>query len=641
MKMAIAQLNTQAGDFAATARRMADLSLRAADQDVELLVFPVATLTGQDTAMPFANRNAHQSDLLHVLEHLSSEVSCPCLVPVMGQLEDDSLFEAMLLRDGNVTPLRMRSYIRAMSGNASGDVHQSPADSLPFAPEALSPEALSTFEIGGLRMGLAFTYEDLEDLADANVSLDAVIYLPIYSYALDDAASAMGAALAESRLKGDALALDAWLVAAGSLGGYGRQIYTGSSFVLNSRGGLVTSAPAFEEALIVADVSADHDPVVPAPTQEPEIYNRSLHLWEALVLGLRDYVRKQGRDDVALVLDGRLQSCVLAALASDALGPTHVQALKAPVLGEQELEVANQILLALHLDEGSWATMGEKAPWASFLAASKSMAQDLAQLLLAEHCRSTGAVALAPHDKTFLALEVASSACRVAELLPFGDVYRTDVIELAHLRNTISHVIPATAFGNVDEPAIEGLQEAERTVELRLKRIDVTLATHIEWERDLTSVALRQGNPQLTQAIIRRLHETQASREAWPPCLVASSKPLVHARMPLGYAWHDHVRDKKEQQRDKDLIKRLTAALDEAGDQQGLQPNSQDFANMLENLRLELRSGVPESAGEGESVESALSELLGLLQDLVHNGDQPALGGPFGPLTWGSPFSEN
>jgi NAD+ synthase (glutamine-hydrolysing) len=114
------------------------------------------------------------------------------------------------------------------------------------------------------------------------------------------------------------------------------------------------------------------------------------------------------------------------------------------------------------------------------------------------------AVPISAEDKTYLALEATSTKCRVAEILPFGDVYRSDLIELGHMRNTISPIIPADAFNGFKVPAVAGLDAIEPTQVLRLKRIDVTLATYVEWERTLSAVAARQGEPELCEEILRR-----------------------------------------------------------------------------------------------------------------------------------------
>ena len=117
----------------------------------------------------------------------------------------------------------------------------------------------------------------------------------------------------------------AWIVAAGSLGGYGTQVFTGSSFVLAPWGELAAQAPSLEEALLVCDI----DPHSEGPLARPlvqEVFDRPLFTWGALTLGLHDLCEETGNDDVAVLLDGSLDSMVVTTLATDALGPTRVHA---------------------------------------------------------------------------------------------------------------------------------------------------------------------------------------------------------------------------------------------------------------------------------------------------------------------------
>lgn len=623
MILAIAQLNTHAGAFENAARRMVDACRGASEQGAELVLFPLCTLTGPlspDRSM----RAGHQADLFATLDRIAGEVACPCLIPIALDAGGNSYYELCLVREGEVTLLRARSLLQQSER----------------ALAALDGDGETIlFEHEGMSVGAAFTYEGIEDLIVAEAEVDLVLFMPEYAYALDDVSSAMGASFAENRYGEDAVALGAWLVGASSLGGYGVQTYAGSSFVVSPAGELRACAPSFEEALLFAEVSpaGDAPDASEAPVRlEAEVYNRSLHLWEALVLGLRDYVWKQGREDVALLLDDTLASNLLAALASDALGPMHVHAVPAAGASAECLAHVRDFAAALRisLEPGSGVAVADDDPqvWA-----------DLSQAELARVARFLGAVSLSPCDKTYLAIEAAPAACRAAELLPFGDVYRSDLIELAHLRNTISPVFAAKVFRNYGVPQVDGLQELEATPELRLRRIDVTLCNHIEWERTLSECLARQGAREVTSAIIELVRAHQAGREAWPPCLVASSKPLSLLHVPLGYAWRDSVREQAEQGADAGAreVLGLLEGLFGSEAEDGKPSAGAGLSGLMEGLDVELMAGSLPDGVDRSLLEGVLGDLFGLLQDMSQDGSRPSSDGPFGPLTWGSPFSEN
>lgn len=625
MKLGIAQLNTHGCDFSTTPRRMAEASQRAAAQEVDLLIFPLSTLTG--TYVPdFADHEGFLLDLSDALTQLGESLACPCIVPLITGDPAHCAPDALLVDNVGITSL---CHAWPLTYGPSVTDTQTSAG----APEVNGTATRFTF--ADTRFCLSFTYEGIEACLDKPQDVDALLFISGYNYALDDPSSALGAALSENRFRADALALDAWLVAAGSLGSAGGQVYTGSSFVLSPEGELVASAPAFEEALLVTQIG----PVTPAVVDEalnPELYDRSLHLWEALCLGLHDYAEAQGRQTAALALDGSLASCLLAALATDALGPTHVHAV-IDAQDDERAKVARRVANALRIAV-------EDMPKSAAGSEDERFQHDMAQVYVAMLARRQKALPISCEDKTFLALEVSAPSCRAAELLPFGDVYRTDLVELAHLRNTISPVIPTEAFAYVQVPDIEGLNEAEQTPETRLRRIDMTLATYVEWERCLSDVADRQGAPNVTQAILQRLHATTVARAAWPACLMVSSRMLADVHIPMGNAWEDRVRDQLER---LEGLLAMDQAMDdeEYGDDRApvssALANLPDLSSLLEGLDGKVvASSLPEGVDRA-SLEAALTDLLGLIQDMVQHGGQPQIDGPFGPMTWGSPFSEN
>ena len=473
MRIGIAQIDTRAGDLEATATRMVALSGTAAEQGADLLVFPMAALTG-----PLPVRESEQDDFLvdvmDALVRLSEEVSCPCIVPVVGALDGQPAPEAVLVGDEKILPLKMQAYAQSEDAGLADD-EDAPAPDLP------------EFEFGGMRLGVAFTYEDLDDYDDFDIDVDAIIYIAGYGYAADDVDSALGGDLAENRYVADARTTGAWIVGVGSVGGYGTSVYSGSSFALSPEGELVASLPACEEGLVVAEVGGS-----PADGDEevlPEVYNRPLYLWQTLVLGLRDYLHKLDQRSAVLALDGSVGSMVVAALATDALGPTNVHAI-VDVPGDVSREACCQRLARnLRIDVRDAGDMRA----AAFVAKPEDalLRRGIVDAYLAVWAAEVGGVVLSGADKTALALGEKRRALGADALKPVGDVYRSDVLELMRMRNTISPVFPSTRLAAGEAPwrVGRGLYLMVSTVTLFDARRPVGLAWHnrIRADRDAAS----------------------------------------------------------------------------------------------------------------------------------------------------------
>ncbi len=108
------------------------------------------------------------------------------------------------------------------------------------------------------------------------------------------------------------------------VGGQDELVFDGQSFVLDPSGAVIARAPQFEQALLVCDLPGPGAGAVAEPLDDvAEVYG-------ALVLGLRDYVEKNGFRHVGIALSGGIDSALVALLAADALGPERVSCVVMP-----------------------------------------------------------------------------------------------------------------------------------------------------------------------------------------------------------------------------------------------------------------------------------------------------------------------
>ena len=532
MRIGVAQIHTVAGAFDQTVERMVEQSRRAVEQGVELLVFPLAALAGVG-ALPFSDNPSFMADVADAVSDLTDRLACTALVPVPVDLCDPNGHIDVLLIEGGEARSLVRPAQARMSSPFGDGQGQAQGHGSIEVQERQSGREVSEFVHEGLRFAIALSQADLNQLDDYDYDDDVVLFVSGYPFAADDIASVLGASLNESRYIDDAKMMSSWMVGVGGVGGYGDQVFSGSSFVLSPSGELKALAPAFEETLLVCDVQPIHETQSPERDSDSlslEVYDAPFHLWQAVSTGLRDFVHQQDKRDVALLLDGSLGSMVLLALASDALGPLHVHALVGSSAAK-DAPACRELARKLHVDqiEGMGATGGLDA-------------RDLDELLLAAHAREHDAIVLSSLDKTALALGLGTGHVSAATLCPLGDVYRSDVLDMAHVRNTISPLFRRVALGLADEFSIR-LDEGEAMRvdnEHTLESVDEILLGYVEYDRSLAELAEAGDTPrQVVEAVLRMVRASEPWRRAMPPVLVMSTHTLDEARFPLGYMWDD------------------------------------------------------------------------------------------------------
>lgn len=597
MRIGIAQINTTPGAFGATIERIVAQSQRAAQQNVDLLLFPLAALAGVD-APPYADTPSFMRDIAEAIVDLSERVACPCIVPVpMDFGAQEGHFDAVLLSEGDMRPLCLMSRLRPEEGTG-----------------AVDGQGVPEFEFAGERLAIALSFEDLDALDDYDYDSHITLFFSGYPYAMDDISSAMAADFDNARFASDAQSSGSWLVGVAPVGGYGDQVFTGSSFVVDPSGRLVSVAPTFEEALLVAEVGGTN---AAAPDMLfPDLYDAPFHLWQAITLGIHDYVTKQGRSEVALCLDGTLGASVLLALASDAVGPLHVHALVGASAGASAPS-CRELARRLRIDYQD--ATGQPREYD---------VRDLDELELAAMARECGAVVLSPADKTLLALGGAAGHVSCAMLCPLGDVYRSDVLDLAHVRNTISPI-----FRKVDLTLADALQVTMPSGDVRVlvgetevTQVDEILLGYVEYDRSYAELASEgSADPKLVDAVLRAQRLAEPYRRTLPPVLAMSTHTLEDARFPLGVQWHDEHLDAQDapagffgssEAREADKVK--------PG-----HPSDIDIEATLAMLR--------DLAEQGGFVPT---NMVPLDAASAATGDGASMPG-FDPLAWMNPFSEN
>ena len=330
VRIALGQINTTVGDLDGNAEKMATWAARATDEGADLVCFPELAVTGyppEDLVL----RRDFVDDNLVALSRLAT--ATPGCAPILTGFVDRSVLgihnAAAVLHGGGV----IKRYHKIQLPN-TGVFDERRY----FVPGTKG----CTLRVASAALGVSIcedawhpgppfeTYGQMRAGVIANINGSP--------YHMLKTAERLNIIRARARETG------AWIVYVNAVGGQDELVFDGGSMVVAPDGELVYHAAMFEEDLLVVDL------VVPIAAQDfpgsgtPETDKRGLadplrfawpehgpaEVYGALVLGLRDYVRKNGFRDVALGLSGGIDSALVAVLAADALGPDNVRALAMP-----------------------------------------------------------------------------------------------------------------------------------------------------------------------------------------------------------------------------------------------------------------------------------------------------------------------
>ncbi|GGY78257.1 NAD+ synthase [Cellvibrio zantedeschiae] len=242
------------------------------------------------------------------------------------------------------------------------------------------------------------------------------------------------------------------------VGGQDELVFDGGSVVVDAQGKTQFRAPAYDEALFSVDIQVDQGVVVP-PQALAAIPNNHEAVYQALVLGMRDYVNKNRFKGVVLGLSGGIDSALTLAMAVDALGADRVEAVMMPFRYTSDLskdDAAEQARrMGVRYSSISIEPMYEAfmAQLAEEFAGTK---RDTTEENLQARCRGVLLMAIS-NKKGYLVLTTGNkSEMAVGYSTLYGDmaggfdalkdVPKTLVFALAKYRNTLGEVIPTTVI---------------------------------------------------------------------------------------------------------------------------------------------------------------------------------------------------
>ena len=345
MKIALAQINPTVGDFAGNVDRIVEYARRAQERGADLVVFPELAVCGYPPR-DLVERPAFIRKSEAELDRLTGLL--PPIAALVGYVRRSHAVQgkavadaAALIKDRRV----VLDYAKILL--PFYDVFD---ESRYFEPG----QSIHLQELNGFKLGVTicedvwndkhfwkkqlYARDPVEESVQAGASLLLNIAASPYSTEKTQ--------LRYDMLKAIAVTRHIPVVYVNQVGGNDQLVFDGSSMGFNAKGELCARARSFEEDLVIFDTSGGHFEVHSAPASETEA------VYQALRLGVHDYVVKCGFQKVIVGLSGGIDSSLVATLAADALGPENVTGvgMPGPYSSPGSIRDAEVLARNLHID---------------------------------------------------------------------------------------------------------------------------------------------------------------------------------------------------------------------------------------------------------------------------------------------------
>jgi NAD+ synthase (glutamine-hydrolysing) len=325
------------------------------------------------------------------------------------------------------------------------------------------------------------------------------------------------------------------------VGGNDSLLFDGTSLVFDAAGTLIARGQSFEEDLLLAEF-----PPRESPTAEiPELCSEDAAMYAALVMGVRDYVRKCGFSRVIIGLSGGIDSALVAAIAVDALGEANVLGIGMPGPYSSPGSLADAEALARNLGI-EWRVLPIGGLFTRYLEELTplfaGLPADITEENLQSRIRGTLLMAVANKQSSLVLTtgnksEMSTGYCTlygdmVGALAVIGDVYKTAVYRLAAYVNRNGERIP--------EPTLRKPPSAELRPDQRdtdslppYEILDPVLEAYIDRRESAEEITSQTGGrlslPEV-RSILRKVERSEYKRQQAAPVLKVTAKAFGFGR---------------------------------------------------------------------------------------------------------------
>ena len=436
LSVALAQINPTVGDLSGNSALVTAYVNQAKAHGAHIIVFPEMVVTGYPVE-DLALRPSFQIASIAAVEKLASQISGD-IVAVVGYLDEGPENAVAVIHEGII---KARYVKRHLPNYGVFDEFRN------FTPG----KSDLIVRIHGVDVAIAICEDIWHSMQTVAARTPGLVVVPNgspFERNKDD----VRLALVQKR----AQEINAPLAYVNMTGGQDDLVFDGDTIVVDQNGAVISRAVQFSDQLLITEIdcvemSSQPDVIistVPAPATKPTANSISPRLsdeaemWQALVVGLRDYIQKNRFKSVLVGLSGGIDSALVAAIAIDALGAANVNGVAMPSKYSSAHSVEDAVALA-HATGIGFRTVSIAPMVDSYM--SNLKLEGIAEENLQARVRGTtlmgisnqeGHIVLATGNKSELAVGYSTLyGDAVGGFAPIKDIYKTDVWALATWRN--------------------------------------------------------------------------------------------------------------------------------------------------------------------------------------------------------------
>ena len=546
LRVALAQINPTVGDLAGNAGLIAEAVKSAQAQGANLIVFPEMIVTGYPVE-DLALRPSFQAASIRAVEEIAAAITGD-IVAVVGYLDQGPKNAVAVIHEGKI---KARYVKRHLPNYGVFDEFRN----------FVAGDQTLVVRIHGVDVAVAICEDIWHSLDSIKARTPGLLVVPNgspFERNKDD----VRLGLVQKRAK----EIGAPVAYVNMTGGQDDLVFDGDSIVVGKDGQVLARTAQFDDQLIVIDIdcaegSSKPDVViseeptshsVPANSVIATRLSDEAEMWQGLVMGLRDYVGKNGFKSVVLGLSGGIDSALVAAIAIDALGAKRVNGVAMPSKYSSGHSVEDAQAMAdatgIHFRITPIAPMVD-----TYM--DNLVLKGLAEENLQARVRGTtlmgisnqeGHLVLATGNKSELAVGYSTLyGDAVGGFAPIKDIYKTDVWALARYRNAVAlergETPPIPERSITKEPSAELRPDQKDSDSLPdYPLLDQVLRAYVDEDHGYEALLADGFDPELVRRVISLVDKAEFKRRQYPPGTKVSGRAFgKDRRLPMTSRWNE------------------------------------------------------------------------------------------------------